>query len=411
MTSLKTRSILVLVIGTVLALTVSVGATLLSDRQLAVHGHPESPRRDEDTMRLIAEVIERVRSEYVDPVDERILIESAIRGVISELDAHSRYLSPGELEDIRINTTGNYSGVGLDVRMEDGRIKVITPIDGTPAAHAGIRPGDVLLSIDDVVLNGENLQQTVGMMRGRAGTRVTLGVQREGSDEPLRFALVRADIQLRTVHGERLLDDYAYVRLTGFTETTSRDLRNSLRDLTRQKELRGLILDLRNNPGGVLDAALEVADLFLDQGVIVTGNGRFDDRYFERRARAGDVVAGVPITVLINRGSASASEIVAGALQDNGRARLVGERTYGKASIQTVTPLASGGAVKLTTSRYLTPSGRYINETGIEPDITVRNSDPRLQYRGSAAGITVEQDPQLLQALHLLGNEALAHAH
>ncbi len=411
MNSLKTRSILVLIVGTVLALTVSVGATLLSDRQLAVHGHPDYPRQSEDTMRLIAEVIERVRSEYVDPVDERILIESAIRGVISELDAHSRYLSPGELEDIRISTTGNYSGVGLDVRLEQGRIKVITPIDGTPAAHAGIRPGDVLLSIDDVVLNGENLQQTVSMMRGRAGTQVTLGVQREGTDEPLHFALVRADIQLRTVHSERLLDHYGYVRLSAFTETTSRDLRNSLRDLTRQAGLRGLILDLRNNPGGVLEAALEVADLFLDQGVIVTGNGRFDDRYFERRARAGDVIAGVPITILINRGSASASEIVAGALQDNGRARLVGERTYGKASIQTVTPLASGGAVKLTTSRYLTPSGRYINETGIEPDITVRNSDPRQQYRGSVAGITVEQDPQLLQALHLLGNEPLAHAH
>ncbi len=409
MTSIRVRSVLVLVVGTVLGLTVSVGAALLSERPL--HGPQlRSNAGADDSLRLLTEVIQRVRSEYVDPVDERRLVESAIRGLISELDPHSRYLDRDEFENIRINTSGNYSGVGLDVRVEDGRIRVVTPLDGTPAARAGILPGDVLVSIDDVAINGDSLERTVSLMRGRPGTFVTLGVEREGAEDPLKFALVRAEIQLHTVQSEMLADDYAYVRLTAFTDQTAGDLRAALRRMTRDTRPRGLILDLRNNPGGVLEAAIQVADLFLDQGVIVMGAGCYDDVRFEHRATGSDIVAGVPITVLINRGSASASEIVAGALQDHGRARLVGERSYGKASIQTVTPLASGGAVKLTTSRYLTPSGHDINETGIEPDVTVRNSDPRRQFRGSSGDVTLEQDLQLQEALSLLGYNAFARA-
>jgi carboxyl-terminal processing protease len=408
-TSFRVRSVLVLVIGTVLGLTVSVGAALLSERPLS-GPQLRSDAGADDSLRLLTEVIQRVRSEYVDPVDERRLVESAIRGLIAELDPHSRYLDRDEFENIRINTSGNYSGVGLDVRVEDGRVRVVTPLDDTPAARAGILPGDVLVSIDDVAIDAASLERTVSLMRGRPGTFVTLGVEREGAVEPLRFALVRAQIQLRTVQSEMLPEDYAYVRLTAFTDQTAGDLRGVLRRMTGDGPPRGLILDLRNNPGGVLEAAIAVADLFLDQGVIVTGAGRFDDVRFEHRATGNDLMAGVPITVLINRGSASASEIVAGALQDHGRARLVGERSYGKASIQTVTPLASGGAVKLTTSRYLTPLGHDINETGIEPDVTVRNSDPRRQFRGSSGDVTFEQDLQLQEALSLLGYNAFARA-
>src|SRR5690606_3526222 len=328
--SLKVRSILVLVVGTVLGLGVSLGSNMLTAFEARRAAAAEEPTRE--YVELLAEVVERVKREYVEGIDDRRLIEAAIRGMVEELDQHSRYLDADQYDEILISTTGNYSGVGLDVAVADGKLKVVSPLDGAPAARAGILPGDVVVSVDDVPVDASNLEDTVSRMRGSAGTRVTLDVLRDGSEEPLRFALTRAEIQVKTVRSEYLDDGYGYIRLTAFSDTTGRELEAAAAELRRTagKALRGIVLDLRNNPGGVLE--------------------------------------GVPVVVLVNRGSASASEIVAGALQDHDRATVIGERTYGKGSVQTVMPLGGGSALKLTTSHYLTPSGRSINGSGVEPD-------------------------------------------
>ncbi len=407
--SLKVRSILVLVVGTVLGLTVSLGGNVLTafEARRAAAAAEQTP---DEYVRLLAEVIDRVKREYVDRVDDRKLIEAAIRGVVAELDQHSRYLDPDQYDEILISTTGNYSGVGLDVTVDQGKLTVVTPLDGAPAARAGILPGDVVISVDEIPVDANNLEETVSRMRGTAGTRVTLDVLREGNEEPLRFALTRAEIQVKTVRSEYLGDGYGYVRLTAFSDTTARELDKAAADLRRAAggELRGIVLDLRNNPGGVLDAAIEVADVFLERGLIVRGSGRVRQARFERHARPGGGLEGVPTVVLVNRGSASASEIVAGALQDHDRAILIGERTYGKGSVQTVMPLGSGSALKLTTSHYLTPSGRSINGAGVEPDWVVRNDDPARQFRGSSGSVRLEEDRQLKEALRRLGFDALA---
>lgn len=407
--SLKVRGMLVLVVGTVLGLTVSLGSSVLAERQAreAVLAQ-EFERLGE--LEQLAEAIERVRREYVDQIDERTLIESAIRGMLGELDAHSRYLDARQYEDIRIATTGNYSGVGLDLSLDEGRVTVVSPLDGAPAAQAGILPGDVVVSVDDVPVEAGNIDATVNRMRGEPGTPVTLDVLREGSPEPMHFALERAEIHVKTVQSAYLGRGIGYVRLNSFSDSTAKDLGLAARHLADEarRELRGLVLDLRNNPGGVLDAAIDVADLFLDDGLIVRGTGRVRQARFERRAHAGDALEDVPLSVVVNNGSASASEIVAGAIKDHDRGRLVGERTYGKGSVQTVLPLGEGSAMKLTTSRYLTPLGRSINGIGIEPDVLVRNSDPRRQYRGPASGVSLGEDQQLREALRLLGYDTVA---
>lgn len=407
--SLKVRSILVLVVGTVLGLTVSLGSHVLAERQVLRAQRDAEPVATEYLEQLV-EVMQRVRREYVDQIDDRQLIESAIRGMVKELDDHSRYLDTRQYEDIRIATTGNYSGVGLDVSVEDGRVTVVSPLDDAPAAAAGIMPGDVVVSIDDVLVNENNAEETIGLMRGEPGTEVTLDVLREGLDEPMHFALKRARIQVRTVRSAYLGDGYGYIRLTSFSDTTATDLDAAARALRAEAgdELRGLVLDLRNNPGGVLDAAVDVADLFLDEGLIVRGTGRIRQARFEQYAEAGDELERTPLTVLVNNGSASASEIVAGALKDHDRGRLVGERTYGKGSVQTVVPLTEGSAIKLTTSRYLTPLGRSINGVGIEPDVLVRNRDPRRQFRGADGGVPLTEDRQLQEALRLIGYDPIA---
>ncbi len=354
---------------------------------------------------VLAEVLERVRREYVDVVDDRQLIESAIRGVISELDAHSRYLASDAYEDIRISTTGNYSGVGLDVSFEGGKVIVVTPLDGTPAQRAGILPGDRLISVDDVLVDKDHVEDTIGLMRGRPGTGVTVDIVRDGEDEPLRFALIRSEIQVKTVRSEYLGDGFGYIRLTGFSDRTAEDLTAAAKDLQHQAEsqLRGVVLDLRNNPGGVLDAAVDVADAFLQRGLIVRGTGRVRESRFEHYATPGDVLSGVDLVVLVNGGSASASEIVAAALKENDRARLVGEKTYGKGSVQTVMPLTGGRAIKLTTARYSTPSGRSINGIGIEPDFVVHARNPREQFGRAGSDTDASEDNQLQEALRVIG--------
>ena len=398
--SLKVRGILILLVGSVLGLAAVAGAHLLGAP------HRDGGRGVEDSSldqaRLVAEIVQRIRAEYVDAIDDEELIGRAIEGMLEELDDHSRFLGADDYEDIRISTTGQYTGVGLDVSLEGGEVRVIAPLDDTPAQRAGILPGDVVVSVDDVPVDTRNTEATVNRMRGEPGTLVTLDVVREGAAQPLRFALTRSEIQVKTVRTGYLGDGYGYIRLTGFSDTTGDELEEAAQGLREEQDLRGVVLDLRNNPGGVLDAAVEVADAFLERGLIVRGKGRARDARFEKHATPGDIFADLRVAVLVNRGSASASEIVAGALQDHQRAHVVGERTFGKGSVQTVMPLSGGRALKLTTSHYFTPSGRSINGTGIEPDIVMPARDPARQYRGPDSEIAPREDNQLRAALRFI---------
>jgi carboxyl-terminal processing protease len=403
--SLKFRSLLVLLVGTVLGVSLSLGGGVLAQRQ---------PPADEslpwDEARLLAEVLERVKQEYVEPVDDRQLIEAAVRGMVTGLDSHSQFLDSTEYEEIRISTTGNYSGVGLEVNMADGIVTVVSPIDGTPADFAGLRAGDVIRSIDGQAVNEYNVDDTISRMRGRPGTHVIITVQRDGDPDPIDFDIVRNHVQVHSVRHELLEPGYGYLRLTHFSDTTYKDLRKAITDLQRNSSggLKGLILDLRNNPGGVLDAAVEVSDAFLDAGLIVTASGRGRDSNFRRDAEAGDLLDGAPLVVMVNAGSASASEIVAGALQDNSRATIMGAKTFGKGSVQTVMPLSNGRAIKLTTSRYFTPSGVSIQGQGITPDLPLDDTSladalaAATEHRTEAGAALLQTDGQLRQALDTL---------
>ncbi len=355
--------------------------------------------------RLLAEVLEHVRRDYVERVDDRTLIENAIRGMVSSLDPHSAFLDNEEYDEIRISTTGNYSGVGIEVTMEGGAVKVVAPIEGTPAAKAGIEPGDTIISIDGVAVEQATLNEAINRMRGRAGTTVKVRVTREGVSSPLEFLLERSNVQVHSVKHELLEPGYGYVRITHFSETTGLDLNNSITALKAASPtgLKGLVLDLRNNPGGVLEAAVNVSDAFLDDGIIVTASGRVAESKFEMDATPGDITDGAEIVVLVNSGSASASEIVAGALKDHGRALLVGRTTFGKGSVQTVMPLSDGRAIKLTTSRYYTPSGVSIHHKGITPDVLVdRDIEPHDFMPGIGGEALLRGDQQIVLALDKL---------
>ena len=392
--SLKVRAILVVVIGTVMGLSLSIGGGLLSDGR--------APAEEElawENARLFAEVMERVKKDYVEPLDDSQLLESAIRGMVSDLDAHSQYLDADEYRDIRISTTGSYSGVGVEVADIDGTIKVITPITGSPAARA----------VDGIAVETDHLQDTIGRMRGRAGSRITITVLREG--EAIEHEMRREIIRVASVHYETLGPSYGYVRVSQFSETTARELSRGIDAMQEASGgmLAGLILDLRNNPGGVLDSAVDVSDLFLDSGVIVTADGRTNDARFSRSAHRGDVLDGAELVVLVNEGSASASEIVAGALQDHGRAMVIGTGTFGKGLVQTVMPLSQGRALKLTTSRYYTPSGDSIHETGITPDVYVEGT-PGYPDMSLSGFVDREQDAQLLEGLNRLQRGDVMHS-
>jgi carboxyl-terminal processing protease len=372
------RFVLILGIGVVMGFGLSVGRTVQAQREIEppVTSVKSKPVPWQDA-RLLAEVLEHVRREYVENISDEELIEAAIRGMIADLDAHSAFLDPQEFDEIRISTTGEYSGVGIEVALENGVVKVVSPMEGTPAQKAGVLAGDTILAVDDVPVNVENLNDTIDRMRGKAGTPVKISIARADKQDPLEFTLARAAVQVHSVRHELLEDGVGYVRISHFSETTAPDLERSLANLKKKNgaALSGLVLDLRNNPGGVLEAAVSVSDVFLNEGVIVTANGRAADARFEMDARPGDALEGAPIVVLVNGGSASASEIVAGALQDHQRAKLVGRQTYGKGSVQTVVPLSDGHAIKLTTSKYFTPSGASIHERGIKPDVVVDEKD------------------------------------
>jgi len=394
--SLKLRGLLAISIGTVLGLSLSLGSAVLADKDSR-----EPAGLPWEQARLLAEVLERVKRDYVDEVDDERLIEAAIRGMVADLDPHSSYLDPEEYEEIRISTSGNYSGVGLEVGASEGQMVVVSAIEGSPAADAGVHSGDVIISIDGMPVDPMDLDDAILRLRGAAGTPVRLTLTRDGGQNPLAIDLIRTQIQLKSVRYELVEPSYGYVRLTHFSETTAGDMRKAVEELSRQSggQLSGLVLDLRNNPGGVLDAAVEVSDAFLDDGLIVSAEGRVPDARFRLAARPGDIIGGKPLVVIVNGGSASASEIVAGALQDNHRAVIIGVPTFGKGSVQTVMPLSDGRAVKLTTSRYFTPSGRSIHNRGIIPDI---RTDPM------AAAASPAQDYQLSRALELLKTQRVA---
>jgi carboxyl-terminal processing protease len=408
--SLKTRGILVLVIGTILGVSLSIGGNLLDERK-----KPSKRQLTWDQARLIAEVMNRIQSDYVEPLDETELLENAIRGMVGDLDRHSAYLDAGEYQDIRVTASGKYSGVGLEVSVADDRIVVVAPIDGTPAARAGVEAGDEILKIDNHSVTEEGLNDTIELLRGRPGTPVSIEVKREGFDDPLSFDLTRQRIQVASTRHEVLSGSIGYLRLSQFIDSTAMDASIAIDSMQEAVEdatggsLTGLILDLRNNPGGILDAAIDVSDLFLQDGVIVSADGRTTDSRFTREAKKGDILEGIAIAVLVNGGSASASEIVAGALQDHNRATIVGTRTFGKGLVQTVMPLSRGRAIKLTTSRYYTPSGDSINEVGVAPDLYIEGtrSHPGRSLSGT---LDRENDVQLIEAIELILNQPIMHS-
>jgi carboxyl-terminal processing protease len=385
-----TRStLLALALGTALGFALATTSGVLASRRADV---ADLPWQD---ARLMAEVIDRVKAEYVDPVDDHELMQHAIRGMLSSLDAHSAFLDEGDLEDLQVASEGSYSGIGIEVSYEEGLIIVVAPIEGSPAEHAGLATGDIIVAIDGHEVKTAGLAESVGRMRGPPGTRVRVTVDRDGSAEPLEFSIERAEIELQSVRSAMLEPGYGYLRISQFSETTLPDLEAAVTALQDESglPLRGVVLDLRGNPGGILEAGVDVADLFLDSGLIVSATGRTSDARFRMEATPGDIIDGAPIAVLVNGGSASASEIVAGALHDNGRALLVGRTTFGKGSVQTVLPLSGGRAIKLTTSRYYTPSGTSIHERGIEPDVVL----PREAAAVAVAG--PGDDPEVAAAL------------
>ena len=323
-------------------------------------------------LNLFGEVFERVRAEYVDDVSDDSLVESAINGMLTSLDPHSNYLNTKNFNDMKVQTRGEFGGLGIEVSMENGMVKVVSPIDDTPAAHAGLKPGDLITHLDGDPVQGMTLPEAVEKMRGPVSSEIKLTIRREGKD-PFDVKLVRATIKIQSVRSHLEGDNIAYVRITTFNEQTDVGLNNAMKNLKQQAggKLLGVILDLRNDPGGLLDQAVAVADAFLEKGEIVSTRGRRSEDAQRYNARPGDIAAGLPIAVLINGGSASASEIVAGALQDHHRAILLGTRSFGKGSVQTIIPLPGHGAMRLTTARYYTPSGRSIQAKGIEPDIVV----------------------------------------
>ena len=340
----------------------------------------QSTTTSSDTFRnlkLFGEVFERVRNEYVEDVSDQQLIEYAINGMLSELDPHSGYLDSIKLRDMQVQTKGEFGGLGIEVTMENGLVKVVSPIDDTPAAMAGIEAGDFITHIDGEAVLGLSLSDAVEKMRGPIDSTIDLRILRQNRDEPFDVSLNRAVIKISPVRAELEGNDIGYVRVTSFNEQTNDALRTKVEELGNEAngKLRGFVLDLRNNPGGLLDQAVAVSDSFLDQGEIVSTRGRHADNVQRYNARKGDIAGGLPVVVLINGGSASASEIVAGALQDQRRAIVMGTQSFGKGSVQTIMPVGNQGAIRLTTARYYTPSGTSIQAKGITPDIEVHQAN------------------------------------
>ncbi len=353
----------------VLALSIMFGATAACAKKA------EKPAPETDTyelLNLFGEVMERAKNSYVEEVDDKKLIESAINGMLVSLDPHSSYLDAQSFKYMNEQTKGKFGGLGIEVTMENGVVKVVSPIDDTPAAKAGLKAGDYITNIDGEQVVGMTLNDAVDKMRGKIGTKVKLTIRRI-NEKPFDVTLKRQEIKIQSVKNDIKTDDVAYVRITSFSEDTDKNVEKVVKKAQKEQKdnLKGLIIDVRNNPGGLLDQAVNVSDLFLNQGEIVSTRSRNEDDTIRYTAKEGDILNGLPIVVLINEGSASASEIVAGALQDHKRAVILGEKSFGKGSVQTVIPLDKYGAMRLTTARYYTPSGRSIQAMGIVPDVEV----------------------------------------
>ena len=362
--------------------------------RILLSGMSASAAASSDTYRnlnLFGDVFERVRSDYVEKPEDAKLVETAINGMLAGLDPHSSYMDGKSFRDMQIQTRGEFGGLGIEVTMEDGLVKVVAPIDETPAAKAGILANDIITHLDDDAVQGLTLNQAVEKMRGPVNTKIKLRVMRKGAEKPLEISITRDIIRVRAVRSNVQGDDVAYIKLTQFNEQTTDGLKKAISDLTSQipaDKLKGYIIDMRNNPGGLLDQAISVSDAFLDRGEIVSTRGRNVEETQRFNARSGDLTKGKPIIVLVNGGSASASEIVAGALQDHKRATVLGTRSFGKGSVQTIIPLGAGnGALRLTTARYYTPAGKSIQAKGISPDIEVLQDVPdELKARSDTKG-------------------------
>ena len=358
--------------------------------------------------RELAEILARVKREYVLPVDDGELIESAVRGMVGSLDPYSAYLDRDEYDEIRLSTSGSYPGIGVEVSAEENGIMVLRTIGDSPAARAGIRSGDMIVRIDNRPVELD-VEAAIDQMRGPAGTTVTLSLRRPGATDVFDLALARDHVEVHSVARAALEPGYGYLRIASFTDTTPADVERAIGDFSAEQRapLKGLVIDLRNNPGGVLESAVEVADSFLERGVIVTADGRSPEARFRMDATPGDLLRGARLVVLVNGGSASAAEILAGALRDQKRATLVGRRTYGKGSVQTVIPLANGRALKLTTSYYSTPSGAVINERGIAPDVLVEGvEEPPAELDAGNAASLLQRDREVRLALQTLKSGA-----
>ena len=344
---------------------------------------------------LFSDVLETLNNEYVDQVDENKVLDAAINGMLQSLDPYSSYMSPENFRNMNAETKGEFGGLGIEITMQAGLVKVISPIEGTPADKAGIKAGDFIIRINDTQVKGLNLFEAVSMMRGKVGTKINLVIRRENVDDELKFTLTRGIIKIREVSAEVKLNSIGYIRLRAFNQKSHNQLKEKIKSF-KSKRLDGYILDLRNNPGGLLSQAIKISDMFLDSGEIVSTRGRDKTDIKIFNAKKGDIIDGLPLIVLINKGSASASEIVSGALKDHKRAIILGETSFGKGSVQSIIPLTNRGALRLTTAKYYLPSGSSISEVGVSPDITVKEKDKK-EFR-----INTDTDNQLKYAINLL---------
>ncbi len=412
----RARLTLALLLGLLLGVSLSVADRVLAERDpdSPAPAHADSsqatrtPALPWADARMLAEVIQRVRDNYVDPVDDHKLMQNAIRGMVEALDDHSTFLSPDEYDDMKVSTSGAYAGIGVEVAPGKDGVNVVRRMPNSPAERAGIETGDVIVKIDDVAVDPANLDAAIARMRGPDGSPIRLAVRRGSSATLLEFKVERAQVQLQSVAAELLTPEYGYLRITSFTDSTANEVEQAVAKLERHgsERLKGFVIDLRNDPGGVLDAAVQIADDFLDHGTIVSAEGRTPEARFHMEAKPGDISTGARLVVLVNGGTASASEILAAALHDNHRATLIGRRTYGKGSVQTIMPLSDGQALKITTSRYFTPSGASINGIGIVPD-TVLDGPEQPQAEMDLADDAVSstlmrRDPQVSLALQTL---------
>jgi carboxyl-terminal processing protease len=424
---MRTRPTSTLLLGLVLGLSLSLAGRVFAHRAPAPTAASTTASADSaaaarasaadgalptEDARLFADVLQRVHENYVDATDDHKLIQAAIRGMVESLDSHSTLLSTDEFEDMQVSTSGAYAGIGVEVAPSKNGVSVVRRMTGSPAERAGIRAGDVIVRIDGVAVSPNDVDGAIAHMRGPEGSVIHLAVERTGSQGLLEFQIRRAHVQLQSVEAELLTPDYGYVRISSFADTTATELERAVARLehTRSTPLRGFIIDLRNNPGGVLDAAVQIADDFLDHGTIVSAKGRAEDANFTIEARPGDITHGAKLVLLVNSGSASASEILAAALHDNERARLVGHRTYGKGTVQTIMPLSDGMALKLTTSRYFTPAGISINGIGIVPDVVLSSPeqqpadmDTSVADAAASAPTLAQRDKEVAVALTTLG--------